>query len=81
MLLCLLIAVAMGLGREASTPTVAINHGTGKNDLVVSIGLTGGFAPPGAVFSAVALPGRRFAVAHAAAAEPDEELATANLAG
>ncbi|CAB4703378.1 MAG: hypothetical protein F2659_06805 [Actinobacteria bacterium] len=52
-LLCLLIAVAMGLGREASTPTVAINHGTGKNDLVVSIGLTGGFAPPGAVFSAV----------------------------
>ena len=35
----------------------------------------------GAVFSAVALPGRRFAAAHAAAVERDEELATANLAG
>ncbi len=52
-LLCLLIAVAMGLGRKSSTPAVVINHGTGKNDLVVSIGLTGGFAPPAAVFSAV----------------------------
>ena len=43
----------MGLGRDSNTPVVTISHGTGKNDLVVSIGLTGGFAPPGAVFEAV----------------------------
>ena len=52
-LLCILIAVVIGMGRESNTPVVTINHGRGKNDLVVSIGLTGGFAPPGAVFAAV----------------------------
>jgi len=52
-LLGLLIAVAVGMGSENSAPAVAINHRTGKNDLVVSIGLTGGFAPAAAVFSTV----------------------------
>jgi hypothetical protein len=50
-MLALVVGVVIRLGRNNTTPVVAINHGTGKNDLVVSIGFAGGFVSPGSAFA------------------------------